>query len=225
MSATSFRNATWTWVFWIVVLVAGTVYVAGGRFPVPLPFLNEQSLFVASVEIALAFVFLGWPLLLPSSLRESQGARDEILNVLMQILVMLLFAMPVLLTAQALSGVPAGAFMSAFGLVLGSAALVGAIHLLGRSFRRDIRPHYYFALFLSQSALPYLGYLVLEFAHQDAWGLVRFFSPFVSVMGVHGDSLALGQGAAYCILAIALGVAVHVRNRSPEVNKQAQPGR
>ena len=213
MSATNFRNSTWTWVFWVVVLVAGTVYVGGGRFPIPLPFLNEQTLFVAAVEIALAFVFLVWPLLLPSSLRESQGARDEILNVLMQILVMMLFAMPVLLTAQTLSGVSAGEFVSAYGLVLGSAALVGSVYLFGRSFNRDIRPHYYFALFLSQSALPYLGYLALEFAHQDAWGLVRFFSPFVSAMGGHGDALAMGQGAAFCVLAIGLGAAVHVRNR------------
>lgn len=212
MSVTSFRNSTWTWVFWISTLVAGTVTLLGGRFPVPLPFLNERTLFVAVVEIALVFVFLIWPLLLPGSLRGEQGSRDGILNVLMQVFMMMLFALPVLLAAQALSYVSTGAFVAAYTLLVGSAAMVGAIHLAGRSFgAADVRPHYYLALFATQAMLPYFGYLALEFAGQDASGLVRFFSPFQAAAAVGRDWLALGQGAVFCMVAVGLGTIVHVR--------------
>jgi hypothetical protein len=221
MSVTNFRNSTWTWVFWISTLVAGAVTLIAGRFPVPLPFLNERTLFVAVVEVALIFIYLFWPLLLPGSLRDGQGARDEILNVLMQIFMMMLFALPAMLAVQALSNVSSVAFVSGYALVLGSAALVGSIHVLSRSFGTDVRPHYYLALFVTQAMLPYLGYLVLEFADRDASGLVRFFSPFLSAMRSGQEPLALGQAIVFCLVAVGLGAVAHYRGRRLEQLSQA----
>lgn len=211
MSVTNFRNATWTWVFWVSTLVGGTVTLLAGRFPLALPILNERTLFVATLEIALVFVYLIWPLLLPASLRDGEGARDEILSVLMQIFVMMLLALPALLAAQALSNISAGAFFAAYALLIGSAALVGAIHLAGRSFGVDVRPHYFLVFFVTQAMLPYFGYLALEFAGEDTSGLVRLFSPLVAAMQVGSDWLALWQGAAFSLFAIGLGAVVHVR--------------
>jgi hypothetical protein len=211
--AVDFKNATWTFVYWIFMLVAGSVYLIVQEFPVHLPFLNEETLFIAVVELALVFIYLIWPLLLPGTLRDSQGSKDDILNVLMQIMVMMLFALPVMMIAQNLSDAPHGVFLAAFALILGSASLVGGVYLMGRSFRIQIAPYYFLVLFVTQAMLPYFGYLVHEVVGGDPSGFVGTFSPFISALHLRTSGAALGQAAVFLTLAVAMGVTLHLRDR------------
>lgn len=213
MRAQDFRNSTWTFVFWIMTLASGGVFVLSQAVPVPLPFLNDRTFFVAVVELALGFIFLGWPLLLPASLRDCRTPREGLLNVMLQVLVMTLFAFPVLVVAQGVSEVPPAAFAAGCGLVLGSAALVGAIWIFARTGGVEPAPWYFLALFVTQAMLPYLAYLALEIGDRDAFAFARTFSPFLSALRIHSDGLAAGHAAAFLAVAVGLGAAVHFRER------------
>lgn len=203
----------WTLALWVILLVGSTIALLTGDL-LPLPFLNEATLFIGVLVIGLVFVFLLWPLILPRLLEGTEGTTGSIVVLLVQMLLMFLLALPVLVACRFVSAVPMDEFLVGSGLLFASAIFVGALHLLCRSFHLNLHPTYYLLFFLTQALLPYFAYLSYELRQVETAPFARAFSPLWAVLELSESRAAAAQAIVLGSLSAGLLLWTHRRGRS-----------
>lgn len=190
-------------VLWLVFLIGAAVLLVSEK--PSLPFLNEPTLFVALIEIQLAFVLLIWPLWLARSLKEAPDSRRALIQASVQLGIMFSLAFPVNLIGQAISNTPAPDFFRACGIFFATQVLVGTLYVLGARLRLNLFPYYFLGVFVSQAVLPFMGYLLLEFSNTESLDVLKLFSPFWMIASSGGAAVL--QSVVLVAAAVILGVA------------------
>jgi hypothetical protein len=155
---------------WIGSLCGTIVLLLGDLFPFPLTFATPSAFFLSLVQIEVFFALLVWPLFVPSLQKDGiQG-----LPLFASILVLLVFALPLLLIGANVSNVGAAELIAAQAQVFGLAALGGGI----ASRRPGAMPWYLLSVFLL-STLPPLGFFLSgELGSKVNPSAASWFSPF-----------------------------------------------
>lgn len=200
MRLPALHQSTGLYLTWIGLLCAAVVLLLGDALPFPVTFATPANFFLCLVQVEVFFALLIWPFFVPALGR--QGAQGLQLGA--YILVLVVFALPLLLIAANVSSVQAG------GLIR-TQALVAGLGLLAAGFAARLRnalPGYVAGVF-AFSALPPFELFLKHQLGAKAPGAIPWVSPFwaASADGAPAWVLAGVAGVAGIVILTRKGVA------------------
>jgi hypothetical protein len=175
---------------WLGALVGALVAMMAEVSPVRLSFIRPETLFVAFTEVQVFFAALVWPLFLPWLLRDA-GMR----GILLEIGLLVVFALPLALLCADVSNAGAGA-------VIRAQLLVAALASLAAGLRKSAR-WYILAILALSAAPPFLQFVVRVLGHGPDLSWAAWASPFWAAARID-EAWSL---AAAALLAGASGIA------------------
>src|SRR6185295_5425704 len=185
---------------WIGLLCAAVVLLLADVLPFPVTFATPANFFLCLVQVEVFFALLVWPFFVPA--RGRQGAQG--LQFAAYLLVLLVFALPLLLIAANVSSVPTAT-------LLRTQALVAGLGLLAAGFAARLRnavPGYVAGVF-ALSTLPPLELFLKHQLGAKSPGAIAWISPFwaASADGAPAWALAAVAGAAGIVILTRRGLA------------------
>lgn len=155
---------------WIGGLCGAVVLLLGDVLPFALTFATPGAFFLSLVQIEIFFVLLVWPLFVPSL--QKDGIRG--LFLLASLLVLLLFALPLLLIGANISNAGARDLVRSQAQVFGLAALAAGV----AAKRPAAMPWYLLCVFLLSTLPPLDLFLNREMGSKVHPSAASWFSPF-----------------------------------------------
>jgi hypothetical protein len=183
------HQSTGLYLTWIGGLCATVVLLLGDVLPFPVTFATPANFFLCLVQVEVFFALLIWPFFVPALGR--QGAKSVQLPA--YLVVLLIFALPLVLIAANVSSVQAAG-------VVRSQALVAGLALLAAGFAANFRnavPGYIAGVFAFSALPPFELFLQSQMGAKGA-AATLWLSPFWA---------AAADGAPGWILAGLTGVA------------------
>ena len=162
---------------WVGALCGSQLLLLGDVFPVRLPFVRPDTLFVCLVEVELAFVIFVWPWFLPFLTESAAPARRIVPRLLLEAGLLLIAALPLGIVAANVSNVGVGEFLGSQGLVAALAGFAVALFSTGRERRWPVAAGYVILSFGLSAFLPFLWLVASTIAIADLSWLSRV-SPF-----------------------------------------------
>ena len=197
------------------VLLAGI----GGLLPFGLGALGPDAAFLGLIEAELFFVMVVWPffmprLILPEALAASRkvGPGGESHLLFLQVIVMLVVALPLALVSRNLAEIETGVFIRAHLLVAAIAGFVTV--LLNRPSAARLRPWYFLGFFAVSALVPLAAFLGGELG-PGGMNFLAAISPFWAAAQLRTDAALAwapgAQAAVFGVLALALLAAGFLR--------------
>lgn len=183
---------------WLGFLCGTVVAALGEVLPWRLSFVRPGNLFVVLAEVQVFFVLFLWPLFVPSLAGKGEAGR-----MFLHAGVLVLLGIPPALVGAGISAVGPAAFLRVQFLVAASAALAGAVLLVGVRRGCPVGPWYLLGAFAAAGLAPYAAFLHYEFGPREELPWIVVLSPFWGASRPEGSGPLL-QGIAAAALAAAI---------------------
>lgn len=170
MSLPPLHRSAGLYLTWIGSLCGAVVLLLGDVLPFPLTFATPGAFFLSLVQLEVFFVLLVWPLFVPSL--QKNGVHGIFL--LGSILILLIFALPLLLIGANISNAGARELVRSQAQVFGLAALAAGI----AAKRPAALPWYLLAVFVLSTVPPLDLFLNRELGSKAHPSAAVWFSPF-----------------------------------------------
>ncbi len=211
------QKAVLLYLTWLGIMAAALILVLADVLPFRLSFVRPENLFLCLTECQVFFVVVVWPLFIPSITRtdaDPDARSGQVHLLLLQICVLLIFALPLALICSNVSNVGALTFLKSQALVAALAGFVASVYAFALDRRWRLAPWYFLSAFVIAAALPYLAFLISELGAGAGPDLsfLSAVSPFWGAMHLDG-SVALIQAAIYGGLTLVLLAAASFRRR------------
>lgn len=205
MVRVNLQKAILLYLSWLAVISGALILSLSDILPFKLSFVRPDNLFVCLTECQVFFVLLVWPLFIPSITREEPDPDPQagaVHLLLMQICVLIVFALPLALICSNVANVSALTFLRGQALVAALAAFVSVLYAVTIDRKWRVGPWYFLGMFLVSAGLPFLSFLAGDFGGKDlsSFSLV---SPFWGAAHVDGK-VSLIQAGIYAGLTVAL---------------------
>src|SRR5262249_30372937 len=151
---------------WLGVISSMLILSLADVLPFKVSFVRPDNLFVCMTECQVFFVLLVWPLFIPSITREEPDPDPQagaVHLLLLQISVLLVFALPLALICSNVANVSALTFLRGQALVAALAAFVSVLYAVTMERKWRVGPWYFLGMFLASAGLPFAAYLARDF--------------------------------------------------------------
>ena len=192
------QKAILLYLTWLGVIGGALIVMLGDLLPLSLSFVRADSLFTCFLQSQIFFVVFLWPLFLPVLIRGSESGT----GLLVQVVVLMVFALPLSLLCANISDVSWGRLISGHALVVALAVFVGGLFILAGARGWRTGPWYYLGAFILSAGLPYLGFLSHQVIEVDL-SYFAAISPFWGALDV-GGGRTLAQSIVFGVLAAGL---------------------
>lgn len=184
---------------WLAFVSVGLVAVLADVLPFVPAYVRPDNLFHFLVEAELFFVLVLWPLFIPKILAEETDAKANIL--LLQVVVLFVFVLPLAFLCQSISNLDLWTFFKGQLQVAVLASFIAALFTFAAAKKWKIGPAYYLGFFVLSAGLPFLYYLLYEYANASP-GFLAAFSPFWAASRL--DATVVVQCAVFGAVTVAL---------------------
>jgi hypothetical protein len=195
-------NAIPLYLSWLGTLCGSLLLLLGDVFPVRLPFVRPDTLFVCLLEVELAFMVFAWPWFLPSLAEPGAPARQCAPRLFREAGLLLVASLPPAIMAANVSNVGVAEFLGSQALVAALAGFAAVLFSVGRERRWPVGSWYVLLAFGLSAFLPFLSLVSSTIAVADLTWLSRV-SPFWAA----GNGEVAWPAAIFGGLAAALLVA------------------
>ncbi len=209
MVRVNLQRAIVVYLTWLGFIGGALALILSDFAPIISSYVRPENLFHFLLYSELFFILVLWPLFIPKVLQEERenppaSARSgEVHILLLQVVFLFVLVLPLAFLCQNISNLGLWTFFKGQLQAAVLASFVAALFALATDRKWRVTPAYYLGLFVSAAGLPFLYYLVLEFAGASL-GFLAVLSPFWAASRVEAGSSALVQSLIFGAAATGL---------------------